>query len=135
MSVPSRKRSPLTAPGAYPLTGLQRHITAPTFLQMQVDLFCVDALLAGQFIERIQQLQRLACGFFIAEYPKLVTAVANFHPQTLLDLAQMFVKLTAKIGQSAVVVGFQSDFVWRAVQRIKAPSGGACNAAIDDSAT
>jgi hypothetical protein len=49
------------------------------------------------------------CGTWLSGYAKAITTTGNFNFETALNLTQVFVKLTAKIGKAVVVGGLQDE--------------------------
>jgi len=43
--------------------------------------------------------------------PEMVSAACNFYMEAAFDLSQVFVELSAKIGETAVVSGLQNEFL------------------------
>ena len=49
------------------------------------------------------------CGSGFARHTEAIAAAGNFDIEAAFDLSQVFVKLTTKIGQSAVIGGLQDE--------------------------
>ena len=77
--------------------------------QRKVHLFAGQQPRLGQLIEAIEDVFctlniKLGTG-----QPEAVAAIADFHPQPQLDLAQVRVERAAEVGQPPVVVGLQDQ--------------------------
>ena len=42
-------------------------------------------------------------------YPKVISAAGDFDVQAIFDLPQVFIELTAKIGEAVIVGGLEND--------------------------
>ncbi len=60
-------------------------------------------------------------GTGLARYTKSITATGDLYIESTLDLAQVFIKLAAEIGEAAVVGGLEND-VPRNLCRIQSTS-------------
>ena len=63
----------------------------------------------------IQAAQQVFCrrsDFRVADQLELVTAIADFDRQALLDQAQMLVELPAQIGETAGLKGLEKEAMW-----------------------
>jgi hypothetical protein len=69
----------------------------------------VEGLLASQFEQGLQHIAADFGGAGPTGYPEMIAVTCNFDIEAALDLAQVFVKLTAEIRKAVVVGGFEDD--------------------------
>jgi hypothetical protein len=75
-----------------------------------MDAFRVQSFTPGHLKQRINDITANLRSTRVAGNPEVVSAASDFNVEAAFDLSQMLIELTAKIGQTVVVGGFQDDF-------------------------
>ena len=81
------------------------------FLQVQVDLRCVERLGLGDCVQLAQQPLGQLHRALIAKHAEHIAAIGDLHAEAQLDLAQMLVEGPDQVGQALAVVGFKREVV------------------------
>ena len=71
--------------------------------------FTIKAFVVRHLEQRQQDIAAHRGGTRRAGNAKTITATGDFNIQTTLDLAKMFIKLTAQIGKAVIVGGLEYD--------------------------
>ena len=75
-----------------------------------MDAFGVESFTPGHLKQRMNDISANLRSTRIAGHPKVVSAASDFNVEAAFDLSQMLIELSAKIGQTVVVGGFQDEF-------------------------
>jgi hypothetical protein len=70
----------------------------------------IESLIFCHLKQRMNDVAANLRGTRIAGNPEVVSAASDFNVEAAFDLSQMLIELSAEIGQTVVVGGFQDDF-------------------------
>ncbi|GMR17549.1 MAG: hypothetical protein BMS9Abin32_679 [Gammaproteobacteria bacterium] len=78
----------------------------------------IEPFAAGQLEQGLQQVAANPCSARVTGYAKAISAAGDLYIEAAFDLSQVLIELSAKIGETAVIGGFQDDVpgYWYGVQ-------------------
>jgi hypothetical protein len=74
-----------------------------------MDALCIERLFACQFEKGLQYVATNLGGAGPPGYPKVIAVTGDLDIEAALDLAQVFIELTAQICKAVIVGGFEDD--------------------------
>ncbi len=75
-----------------------------------MDPFRVNPFITGEFEQRANDITADFGSIRNTGDPEVISAAGYFYIKSAFDLSQVLIELSAKIGETSVVGGFQDDF-------------------------
>ena len=76
-----------------------------------MDSFRVNPFITSEFEQRPNDIAANFGSIGNTGDPEVISAAGYFHIESAFDLSQVLIELSAKIGETSVVGGFQDDFL------------------------
>ena len=71
--------------------------------------FRIKAFISGQFVKGFNNVTANFCGTRPPGYLETISTAGDLYVEAAFDLSQVFIKLSAKIGETVIVGGLQDD--------------------------